>query len=30
MSVVVMLIVGFFYFLENNADEQIHIDITDL
>jgi len=30
MSVVVMLIVGFFYFLENNADEQSHIDITDL
>lgn len=30
MSIVIMLIVGFFYFLENNSDDEIHVDITDL
>ncbi len=30
MSIVIMLIVGFFYFLENNAEDEIQVEITDL
>lgn len=30
MSVVVMLVIGFFYFLENNSEDQVSVEITDL
>ncbi len=30
MSIVVMLIVGFFYFLENNSEDQVQVTMTDL
>lgn len=30
MSIVIMLIIGFFYFLENNTEDGVEIRITDL
>lgn len=30
MSIVIMLIVGFFYFLENNTEDWVEVHITDL
>ena len=30
MSILIMLIVWFIYFLENNSEDQVHVDITDL
>lgn len=30
MSIVIMLITGFFYFLENNSEEHIKVELTDI
>ncbi|MDA9129261.1 hypothetical protein N9J72_02170 [Candidatus Gracilibacteria bacterium] len=30
MSIVVMLIVGFFFYIENNSEDQVDVDITEL
>ncbi|MCD5375034.1 hypothetical protein LR010_01115 [Candidatus Gracilibacteria bacterium] len=30
MSIVVMLVVGFFYFLENNSEDRVAVEVTDL
>lgn len=30
MSIVVMLVVGFFYFLENNSEDQVQVVISEL
>lgn len=30
MSIVIMLIVGFFFFLENNAEDTVSVDVTEL
>jgi len=30
MSIVIMLVVGFFYFLENNSEDEVAVELTDL
>lgn len=30
MSIVIMLLVGFIYFLENNSEDHVSVEITDL
>lgn len=30
MSIVIMLIIGFFYFLENNSEDRVSVEITEL
>lgn len=30
MSLVIMLVVGFFFFVENNSEDTVHVELTDL